>query len=235
MLPWFDHEIKLASKILNGRFLHFVHTSPRARDFFLQPEFITQWKEIELKGGDVGIHCHEDDPRHAYYYEDQEKMGKGIGFLVKGLREKGLGPIAYRGGYLAFSPKIIPILEKNGIFLDFSCEPDRYLFHGELLVSDWRGAPDNYYRMSYDDHRKPGKSRVFEIPLGIYIELDSLWKIWRKTRAFRRRGGDMIVSVLAHSYEFGSFRKRLKIKLALLILRKYGRFINAKEAHKKLS
>ena len=229
MLSWFAHEIQLASNILNGRFLHFVHTSPRARDFFLQPEYVSCWKEIEKRGGSVGIHCHEDDPRRAYFYDNQEKMEKAIGFLAEGLSEKGLQPMAYRGGYLAFGPKIIPILEENAIFLDFSCEPGRYLFHEGLLVSDWRRAPNNFYRMSYADHRKPGNSNLFEIPLGIYIEKDSLRKIWRKAKELKKWEGKVIVSVLAHSYEFGSFTRRLKIKLALLILRKYGKFVSAKE------
>jgi hypothetical protein len=162
-------------------------------------------------------------------------MEKAVGFLAEGLSKKGLKPAAYRGGYLAFSPKTIPILEENGVFLDFSCEPGRYLFHGELLVSDWRGAPDNYYRMSYEDHRRSGNSRVLEIPLGIYIETNSLWRIWGKARKLKKRKGDIIVSVLAHSYDFGSFLKRLKIKLALLILKRYGRFINAREALEKVS
>lgn len=235
LLSWFDLEIKLASKMLNGRFVHFIHTSPLARDFFLQPEFISRWKEIESRGGSVGVHCHEDDPHRAYYYADAEKMKKAISFLTERLSGEGLKPAAFRGGYLTFSPRTIPILEKLSIFLDFSCEPGRHLFHGELLVSDWRGAPDNYYRLSYEDHRRSGKSRVHEIPLGIYIETNSLWKIWGKARGFKKRKEDIIVSVLAHSYDFGSFLKRLKIKLALLILKRYGRFINAREVLEKVS
>ena len=230
LLSWLDLEIRLASKLLNGRWVHFIHTSPLVRDFFLQSNFISRWKEIERRGGSVGIHCHEDDPQRAYYYDDVEKMEKAIGVFAKGLSDKGVHPVAYRGGYLAFSPKIIPILEENAIFLDLSCKPGRHLFHGDLLVSDWRGAPDNYYRMSYEDHRRPGTSRVFEIPLGVYVETDSIFKIWRRARALRKRREDVIVSVLTHSYEFGSFMRRLKIKLALSILKKYGRFISAREA-----
>jgi len=229
MLSWADQEIKLAGKLLAGRFVHFIHTSPRAKDFFLLPDFISRWKEIEARGGSVGVHCHEDDPRRAYYYNDKERMEKAIGFLAEGLKKKGLTPAAFRGGYMAFSPKTIPILEQNNIYLDFSCEPGRYLFHGDLLVSDWRGASDNYYQMGYSDHRKPGGSQVFEVPLGFYIENDSMWKIWKKARALKRRKENVIVSVLAHSYEFRSFIKRLKIKLALLILKIYGRFVSAGE------
>lgn len=235
MLSLIGQEIKLASDVLNGRFIHFVHTSPRARDFFLRPEFIACWKEIESKGGNVGIHCHEDDPHRAYHFDDMKKMEEAIGFLAEKLDEAGLKSPAFRGGYMTFSPKTIPILEENGIFLDFSCVPGRHLMHGDLLVTDWRGAPDNFYRLSYEDHRKPGDSRVTEIPLGIYIEIESLFNIWRKARRLRKRGGTVVVSVLAHSYDFSSFKMRLKLKLALLILKKYGRFINAKEVLERVS
>jgi len=230
MLSLIDREIGLATKILGGKFIHFIHTSPRARDFFLQPEFIGKWREIEGRGGDVGVHCHADDPGRAYYHNDPGKMEEMIGFFTGALEENNLSPVAFRGGYMSFSPATIPVLEENGIFLDFSCDPGRYLLHDGRPVSDWRGAPDNFYRMSYEDHRRPGDSRVFEIPLGIYIETESLWKIWKKARQFKRRKGETVLSVLAHSYDFSSFKMRLKIKLALLILKRFGRFISAEES-----
>lgn len=230
MLGLIDAEIRLASSALGGRFMHFVHTSPRARDFFLQPEFIARWRQIESKGGSVGVHCHEDDPGRAYYFDEQAKMEAAIGFLAGKLAKNGLKPLAFRGGYMTFSPKTIPILEDNGIFLDLSCDPGRFQRHGELLVSDWRGAPDNFYRLSYDDHRRPGTSNVFEVPLGIYIETQSLFRIWLKARQLKKRHGDVIVSVLAHTYDFARPRMVRKIKLALNILKRYGTFINAQEA-----
>jgi hypothetical protein len=233
ILPLVDDELRLASKFLAGKFVHFVHASPRARDFFLQPDFISSWKEIEKSGGSIGVHCHEDDPQRAYFAGDADRMEIAIRALAQGLRGNGLDPIAYRGGYMAFTNKTIPILEENRLFLDFSCEPGRYLYHGNLLVSDWRGAPDNYYQMDYSDHRKPGKSRVYEIPLGrgFYLEKDSLWKIWNSAIAWKKRAAqeDVIVAVLAHTYDFRSFWMQLKIKLALLILKRYGRFVNTKD------
>jgi hypothetical protein len=227
LLTLIDREIKLVSRLLSGKFLHFVHTSPIVRSDFLQPEFISRWREIERKGGNIGVHCHEEDLYRAWYFDDCQKMKNAISFLGEGLRKKGLSVLTYRGGFMAFSPKTIPILEENGIFLDFSCAPGRYLFLENILVSDWRGAPDNYYRMDYSDHRRSGSSQVFEIPLGFYIETDSLWKIWRKVKTLKERKVNVIVSVLAHSYEFEFFMKRMKIKLALLILRIYGKFVNA--------
>jgi hypothetical protein len=239
LLSFIDKEISAVLRIIDGKFIHFVHTSPRARDFFLASEFIARWKKIEEHNGSIGIHCHEDDPRKAYYFDDKERMEKAIGYFTTGLRQAGISPLAYRGGYMAFSPGTIPLLEKNKIYLDFSCEPGRYLIHGEkMLVSDWRGSPYNYYRMDYTDHRKPGNSRVFEVPIGsalggyLYIELSSIIKMWNIARILKRKAKthDILVSVLAHSFEFGYFLKVLKIKLALSILKKYANFINAQEA-----
>lgn len=229
MLTWIDKETGIAVKMLGGRLLHFIHTSPMAREFFMQPEFISRYKAMEKAGGNVGIHCHEDEPRRAYYYDDVQRMDRAISSMVAGLRGNGLSPVAFRAGYLAFSPTTIPLLEKNGIFLDLSCDPGRHLFHGDLLVSDWRGAPDNYYRLDYSDHRRAGKSRVFEIPLGFYIEKESLFKIWQKAKKLAASPENTVVSVLTHSYEFGSFTKRQKIKIALLILSRYGKFVNGAE------
>jgi hypothetical protein len=239
LIKLIKNEIKVAS-IINGRILHFVHTSFVSNGFFLKPEFISLWKEIERKGGSVGIHCHKEDLYVDGNLSDPDDMEKAIERLTKELRKNGLNPISYRGGYLTFCKKNIPFLEKNSLFLDFSCDSNRHLWHDGELVADWRGAPDNYYRMSYEDHRKPGKSKVFEIPLGksekdaLYIDITSLKNIWKAARALHRKDkeekGDIIVSVLTHTYEFSSFRKLLKIKLALLICKIYGKFINDREA-----
>lgn len=227
-----NEEIKLAKQVLDGKFLYFIHTSPVVRDFFLRPEFIAKWQEIESVGGDVGVHCHEEDLYRAWYSGDPQRMREVIGSQYEGLKQAGLNPLAYRGGFLSFSYKTIPILEEKGLLLDFSCEPGRYLTYNNVLVSDWRGAPDHFYSLSYDDHRRPGDSKVTEIPLGIYIERLSLWAIWQKARKLKKRPGLQIFSVLGHNYDFTSLRMRWKMKLALFILRKYGKFINVEEALK---
>ncbi len=231
LLPLIDKEIELASSVIDGKFIHFVHTSPRARDFFLRPEFIKCWKKIENNNGNVGVHCHEDDPRRAYYFNDSGKMKRAISSFTKGLREAGLNPFSYRGGYLAFSPKTIPILEENKIKFDFSCNPGRHLFHGNNLVSDWRNAPTNYYQLDYQDHRREGNSKVIEIPLGFYIEKESIYSIWKKIRRLKKdsKQGMIILSVLAHTFEFASVISRFKIKFTLNLLKRYARFVNVSE------
>ena len=229
MLALIKQEIGLVSSLLDGKFIHFVHTSPLARDFFLHPEFISLWKEIEQKGGNVGAHCHEDELPHDFYFNDQERMEKSIANIANGLTDNGLKVKSYRGGYMTFSEKIIPILEENEIFMDFSCDPGRYVAGKNGVISDWRGAPENYYRLSYDNQRKPGNSNVIEVPLGVYIEKQSILSIIKKAQDFKKRKGPLIVSVLAHTYDFKSRWTMLKIKLALSILKMYGKFINANE------
>ncbi|MFH0928165.1 MAG: hypothetical protein V1821_01690, partial [bacterium] len=59
LLGLVNREIKMAAS-LNGKFLHFVHTSPISRDFFIEPEFMVLWKKIRDQGGGVGVHCHHE-------------------------------------------------------------------------------------------------------------------------------------------------------------------------------
>jgi hypothetical protein len=217
-----------------------VHTSPVARQYFLQPEFITLWKKIEKGGGSIGVHCHEEDLFSRGALDDPGKLERSIHSVTTPLRDKGLNIISYRGGYLAFCKSAIPILEKNGIILDFSCSRGRYLHYKGRLIADWRGAPKNYYRMCYHDHRKKGKSDIVEIPLGkikeraLYIDITSLLDVWMVARHLgkkeRAAKGNIIVSLLTHTYEFSCWWKRLRIRAALFICSRYGSFINDKEA-----
>ncbi|MDT8286774.1 MAG: hypothetical protein RQ748_06665 [Elusimicrobiales bacterium] len=232
-LPLVAAELDMAAAV-GGRFVHFVHTSPLTRDFFLRPEFTALWKRAEASGGEVGVHCHEEDLYSAWHYADPSRMEPAIGDLVRGLRAAGLAPISYRGGFMAFGPAVIPLLEANGLPLDFSCAPDRHLVTNGALVSDWRGAPANVYRMDRSDHRKRGDSAVFEIPLGIYIERQSLWTIWKRCRELAAAKEEVIVTVLAHTYDFSSWKMKLKIRAALEICKAYGTFVNPAEALKKI-
>lgn len=232
-LPLVQAELEAAAAV-GGRFVHFVHTSPLTRDFFLRPEFIALWKRAEASGGEIGVHCHEEDLYSAWHYADESRMRPAIAGMADGLRAAGLSPVSYRGGFMAFGPAVIPLLETNGLPLDFSCDPGRHLVTNGALVSDWQGAPSNVYRMDRADHRKRGDSGVFEIPLGIYIERQSLWAIWKKCRDLAASGEETIVTVLAHTYDFSSWKMRLKIRAALEICKAYGTFLNPAGALKKI-
>jgi len=229
ILKLIDREIELG-RVIDGKLVHFVHTSPVVRDFFLRPELIEKWQEIEKNGGHVGVHCHEEELYKAWYYTDPAKMQGPITSLSNGLRKAGLTINSYRGGFMTFDHKLIPLLEQNQLFLDFSCEAGRLLKYGDVLVSDWQGASDNFYCLNYQDKCQPGDSQIFEIPLGIYIERLSLRQIWQAARKLKQRPGLQVVSVLAHTYDYVSWRMRLKIRLALSILKIYGKFITTAEA-----
>jgi len=239
LLGLIKREIAIARSI-GGKILHFVHTSPVTRQYYLQPEFIRLWKKIEASGGSIGAHCHEEGLFSRGRLNDSGMLEQSVRSLTEPLRKEGLTLISYRGGYLTFCKNVIPILERNELFLDFSCAPGRYLHHKGRLIADWRGAPKNYYRMCYQDHRAEGKSNVIEIPLGkikkraLYIDITSLSDIWKVVRRLAKKDksskGNIIVSLLTHTYEFSSVWKRVRIKAALLVCRLYGSFINDKEA-----
>ncbi len=239
LLDQIKHEIGLARSI-GGKVLHFVHTSPVTRQYFLEPDFIALWREMEKGGGSIGVHCHEEELFNNGRLDNPEKLEESIHSITDPLRSKGLHLISYRGGYLTFCKSIIPILEKNGIFLDFSCLSGRYLHYKGRLIADWRGAPENYFRMCYNDHCKEGESGIIEIPLGklkkrtLYIDIMPLLDIWMVARHLARKGRiakeSIIVSLLTHTYELSSLWKRIRIKTALFICSHYGSFINDKEA-----
>ncbi|NQT75551.1 MAG: hypothetical protein HQ566_03405 [Candidatus Omnitrophica bacterium] len=238
LLRLIKHEIKIARSV-GGKLLHFVHTSPVDRQYFLQPDFIALWKEIQDIGGSIGVHCHEEDLFSNGRLDDLAMMEQSIRSLTEPLRNEGLSLISYRGGYLAFCKSIIPVLERNGIFFDFSCFPGRYLHYKGKLISDWRGAPKNYYRMCYQDQRKDGKSDIIEISLGkikqraLYCDITSLSDIWMIARHLAKKEktskSDIIVSMLTHTYELASPWKRFRIRTALFICSLYGKFINDKQ------
>ncbi|MBU4311431.1 MAG: hypothetical protein KJ706_01775 [Candidatus Omnitrophica bacterium] len=140
---------------------------------------------------------------------------------------------------------MVKILEDNKIYFDFSCEPGRFLKEGDNLVSDWRGAPESHYRMSYNNRCKPGDSRVWEIPVGtskgkyLYFEKSNMAELEKITLDLKERSvenrGDLVVSVLSHTYEYESPETIRGIEEKLLLLKKYGTFINLNELEKFLS
>ena len=245
LLDSIQREIDVADKNLNGRFIHFVHTSPRVRDFFLEKNFRKLWKDILKNNGDTGLHCHEDDPYRKYYYQDTSKMRKVISERAKAFRKAGLDVRCYRSGFLGFSDEMVSILEENRIYLDFSCEPGRFLKDRGDLVCDWRDAPISHYRMDYKDHCKPGNSKVWEIPVGVskrkylYFEKSNLEELEKIALALKERSMqnrcDIVVSVLSHTYEYASSEMLDAIQTKLILLKKIGSFINIKELEDILS
>lgn len=75
----------------------------------------------------------------------------------------GVRPRSYRAGRNGFDHRTLPILEKLGYLVDSSVDP---LFN-ERRKGGMRfaGAPVAPYRPDYGDVRRPGASRVLEIPI----------------------------------------------------------------------
>jgi len=234
-----QREIKAADRLIEGKFIHFIHTSPRVRDFFLKEPFVKLWKKIVKGGGNIGLHCHEDDPYKAYYHKDTARMRSVIYTQASALRSLNLTVTAYRCGFLSFSNDLIPVLEKNGLRFDFSCEPGRCLVDADTLVADWRGSPETLYRMSYNDYRKEGNSGVYEVPVAadggnyLYFEKADFKAVEKIAYGLKEKSAkenkDIIVSTLVHSYDYICLGEIRAIKKKISILKKYGRFINLKE------
>lgn len=230
-------EIEVMARHTGGRFIHFIHASPCARTFFLKEPFAALWRSIAQGGGDIGVHCHEDLPYNEYYFEDTPRMKKVISEQVTALRSLGLETCAYRGGFLAFNHTLIPVLEENGLYFDFSCEPGRRLVHNGKTVSDWTGSPGSLYRMSYTDHRKEGGSSVYEIPMGVsgnkylYFEKSDAATIEKAAIELKNSSAesDIVVSVLTHTYEYTSPEAFEDIVNKISVLKKFGKFINIEE------
>ncbi len=234
-----EQEIRFTKENLSGKFIHFVHSSPRARDFFLKSPFPELWRKIVKNQGNIGLHGHEDDPQKDYYFDNLEYMRNIVGAQVSAFRERDLSLSSYRGGYMAFSAGLIPVLKENNLGYDFSCEPQRYLMHGKRVVSDWRGSPSSLYEMNLKDHRRKGKSGVYEIPVGyfngfyLYYEKsnqDILGEICSNLKKISlAESCDIIVSVLTHSWEFETKQDIINLKKKTAVLKEYGEFINIED------
>ena len=140
---------------------------------------------------------------------------------------------------MAFSAGLIPVLKENNLGYDFSCEPQRYLVDGKIVVSDWRGSPSSLYEMDIGDHRRKGKSGVYEIPVGyfggsyLYFEKsdqDILRKVSSNLKNISlTESCDIIVSVLTHSWEFETKQDIINLKKKTAVLKEYGEFINIED------
>jgi hypothetical protein len=209
------------------------------RDFFIEKDFRKLWKDLAGNNGDVGLHCHEDDPYKEYYYQDESRMRRVIRERSVSFRKSGLDIKCYRSGFLGFSRDMVRILEDNGLFFDFSCEPGRFLEDNGQLICNWKNSPRRHYRMSYDNHCKEGDSKVWEIPVGaskgryLYFEKSSLEDIENTALDLKEESvqtsSDIAVSVLSHSYEYISKERMKDVESKIGALKKYGKFINLKE------
>lgn len=139
--------------------------------FFIQEDKICQagslftnlWNSLKEQGHEIGYHVHgiiQASP------EEREAI------LTQGIRkfkDSGLDPVSYRAGRFHLNGPLLKILEKNNIKYDSSVVPGlREVFKNGIERCNHIGAPTKPYFPSYEDHTKPGDSKIFELPINRY-------------------------------------------------------------------
>ena len=128
---------------------------------------------------EIGAHLHpwssppfrpEDLEAHTYPHnlppDLLERQLSGLTTTIE--RSLGVRPTTYRAGRNGFDARTLPVLEKLGYTVDTSVDP---LFNerrkGGMVFA---GAPADPYYPDYDDVRRPGASRVLEVPISAATE-----------------------------------------------------------------
>ena len=123
---------------------------------------------------EIGAHLHpwssppfrpEDLAAHTYPHNLPPPLLEKQLIELTDTIQKAIGarPTTYRAGRNGFDGGTLPILERLGYTVDTSVDP---LFNerrkGGMVFA---GAPVTPYHPSYDDVRRPGTSRVLEVPI----------------------------------------------------------------------
>ena len=192
--------------------------------FFIQEDevcnagylFTDLWKSCEEQGHEIGYHA------HGIIKSPLERQDVIITRGLEILRNKGLDPVSYRGGRFHLTGHILEILEKNGIKYDSSVVPGlREVFPDGLERCNHIGSPTKPYFPSYQDHTKPGNSRILELPINKYPYFpEGMWGgILTGTPKdvvlfdfFHETRKDKIIIVLLHSWEGLSIKIRRPVR-----------------------
>jgi peptidoglycan/xylan/chitin deacetylase (PgdA/CDA1 family) len=139
---------------------------------------------------EIGTHLHpwtsppfrpEDLSAHTYPHNlPRELLDRQLTELTAVIEaELGVHPTTYRAGRNGFDGRTLPILERLGYTVDTSVDP---LFNekrkGGMVFA---GAPVDPYHPDYADVRRPGASKILEIPIsaatlpGLPKTLESLY------------------------------------------------------------
>jgi hypothetical protein len=123
---------------------------------------------------EIGAHLHpwssppfrpEDLAAHTYPHNlPAELLDRQITELTAAIESSlGARPTTYRAGRNGFDGRTLPILERLGYTVDTSVDP---LFNERRKGGTaFAGAPLVPYHPSYDDVRRPGTSKVLEVPI----------------------------------------------------------------------
>lgn len=140
-----------------------------------RPESVAVLRELGRTGRcEIGTHLHpwssppfrpEDLARHTYPHNLPPDLLERQLVELTSVIESNLGarPTTYRAGRNGFDGRTLPILERLGYTVDTSVDP---LFNerrkGGMVFA---GAPREPYHPDYADARRPGRSRILEIPI----------------------------------------------------------------------
>jgi len=123
---------------------------------------------------EIGAHLHpwssppfrpEDKAAHTYPHNlPPPLLEKQLTELTDTIQQAiGASPTTYRAGRNGFDGGTLPILERLGYTVDTSVDP---LFNEQRKGGmAFAGAPVTPYHPSYDDVRRPGTSRILEVPI----------------------------------------------------------------------
>ncbi len=155
--------------------------------FAVRPTYLTTWematrqesvsilKDLALTGRcEIGAHLHpwssppfrpEDRSNHTYPHNlPLELLDRQLSELTDVIAGSfGRRPTTYRAGRNGFDGRTLPILERLGYTVDTSVDP---LFNERRKGGmDFAGAPLEPYYPDYTDIRRPGGSKVLEVPI----------------------------------------------------------------------
>jgi peptidoglycan/xylan/chitin deacetylase (PgdA/CDA1 family) len=180
----------------------------------VRPSYVVTWematrdssaavlRELAATGNcEIGTHLHpwssppfrpEDLEHHTYPHNlPQELLERQLTELTAVIEERiGVRPTTYRAGRNGFDGGALPILEKLGYSVDTSVDP---LFNERRKRGPvFDGAPLDPYHPDPADVRRPGASKLLEIPIssGTHPALPkSLEAAYTRLEPIRWRGG----------------------------------------------
>lgn len=245
----------LVNNLVDGKATVCVHTSPRHRDRFFRTPFINYWKSWVREGGELILHPEEDvystpgsNLEGDSYYNHPKYMASVIRAKVSEMERHGLSLAAFRGALFGLTDGLVPVIKRSGFKIDMSCAPGIVL---PERMAYWIDAPSSAYYMSAGSYlkasRRPGKSAIFEIPLGwdgkgsdlssnyLFHERSTyrkLCRVWDNivTRC-EREGRPLFVNFLCHTFSMRNTKLRTQCERILnYMTRHQGLPVTASEA-----
>jgi len=120
---------------------------------------------------EIGAHLHpwNTPPLERLNYDEPvpselmpaELLKARLATLLEALAQKGIKPTSFRMGRFNMGPKMFSVLQETGINVDSSIAPMHRYYGGP----DHLCAPTDPYRPDPLDPRRPGNSKILEVPL----------------------------------------------------------------------